>query len=465
MEHLMQSALHAFKTLQKTSPTIKAKLLNDIADGIDQNKDLILKTASQETNLPEPRLEVERGRTCFQLRTMAKEIEQGTWQEIVVDQAIPDRQPMPKPEIRKMHIGIGPIVVFGASNFPLAYSTIGGDSVSALAAGCPVIYKVHPSHPVTSNIINNIIQEAVKVNGLPEGTFIHYETNDFDEVKKLVQHPIVKGVGFTGSFKGGMAIYDYAKERKEPIPVFCEMGSVNPVILLPNALKSKAEVWATNYSGSITNSVGQFCTNPGLILGIKGEELNIFTNHLTEAINKVNAAPMLSESIYNNYERRKGEVLAQSNVQKISANETTGVISGQPTIATVSGKEFMSNHLLHEEVFGPFSLIVECEDSEELKATLDVVEGQLTASIICEPEDNALASEIRDIAMYKAGRVVFNGIPTGVEVTTAMVHGGPFPSSTDSRYTAVGTEAIRRWTRPVSIQNCPIDLLPLALKN
>jgi NADP-dependent aldehyde dehydrogenase len=459
MENLLQSSLEAFKILQKLSPSVKAKFLNDIADSIDVHKDEILATASQETNLPLPRLEIERGRTVFQLRSMAKEVVEGSWQEKVIDQAIPDRQPMPKPEIRKIHIGIGPIVVFGASNFPLAYSTIGGDSVSALAAGCPVIYKVHPSHPRTSHIMNGIIQKVLQDNGLPSGTFIHYETNDFNEVKQLVQHPIVKGVGFTGSYNGGMAIYRYAQERKDPIPVFCEMGSVNPVILLSHALESKAESWANNYCGSITNSVGQFCTNPGLILGIKGDGLTSFTNHLVDAMNKVNAAPMLSESIYKNYENRKDEVLAQTNVHKISSNETTGQLCGQPTIAKVNGSDFISNALLHEEVFGPFSLIVACDDEVQLKSALKSVAGQLTVSIICEPNDYTQAADIRDIAMQKAGRVVFNGIPTGVEVTPAMVHGGPFPASTDSRFTAVGIEAIRRWTRPVSLQNCPPELL------
>jgi 2,5-dioxopentanoate dehydrogenase len=463
MENFLQSSLAAFKILQQTAPEIKAKLLNDIADAIDENKAAILSTASSESNLPEPRLEVERGRTCFQLRMMSAEIVNGNWLRKVVDVAIPDRTPFPKPEIRKMHVGIGPILVFGASNFPLAYSTIGGDSVSALAAGCPVIYKVHPSHPKTSHLINDLIQSAVKKNDLPEGTFIHYEAKDFDEVKQLVQHPIVKGVGFTGSYKGGMAIYKYAQERREPIPVFCEMGSVNPVMLLPEALKAKAEQWATNYCGSITNSVGQFCTNPGMLLAIKGPELDQFISSLTEQINKITAAPMLSQSIYDNYEHRKKEVLSQSNVTVVSDNITGQGTCGTPTIAKVEASDFINNSLLHEEVFGPFSIVVACDDEAQLAQAYDVLEGQLTTSIICESDDYALATSLMEKAMHKSGRVVFNGIPTGVEVTTAMVHGGPFPSSTDSRFTAVGIEAINRWTRPVSIQNCPLDLMPNAL--
>jgi 2,5-dioxopentanoate dehydrogenase len=464
MQNLLQSSQSAFKILQQTSPEVKAKFLNDIADAIDDNKAIILSTASAETNLPEPRLEVERGRTCYQLRMMASEITNGNWHRKVVDAAIPDRTPFPKPEIRKMHVGIGPILVFGASNFPLAYSTIGGDSVSALAAGCPVIYKVHPSHPKTSHIINDLIQAAVKKNDLPTGTFIHFEAKDFDEVKQLVQHPIIKGVGFTGSYKGGMAIYKYAQERREPIPVFCEMGSVNPVFLLPEALKTKAELWATNYCGSITNSAGQFCTNPGMLMAIKGPELDQFITILSEQINKITAAPMLSESIYANYENRKKEVLDQSNVSVVSTNASGSAICGNPTIATVDASDFINNHLLHEEVFGPFSIVVKCDDADQLAKAYDVLEGQLTTSIVCEQGDYALAASLMEQAMHKSGRVVFNGIPTGVEVTTAMVHGGPFPSSTDSRFTAVGAEAMNRWTRPVAIQNCPLDLMPKALQ-
>ncbi|MFM2394108.1 MAG: hypothetical protein RLZZ546_2090 [Bacteroidota bacterium] len=465
VEKIVERSYGAYVEAQKFSSKDIAKLLRNIADEIENIGENLLQTASEETNLPIVRFEGERGRTCMQLRMFADLVEEGSWKGVSIDTAIPDRKPLPKVDIRLSKLPIGPIVVFGASNFPLAYSTAGGDTASALAAGCSVIYKAHPLHPKTSLLVANAIEKAIADNGFPKDYFIHYIAEDFNDVKNLVNHQLVQGVGFTGSVKGGLAIQEYTKERAQAIPVFAEMGSTNPVILMPHAMNVNAQKWAENYAMAITMGVGQFCTNPGLLFGIKGEGLENFAKILTQKIETSKDFQMLHKGIHTNYETRKNEILAVSTVSKIAESSKSADFTAIPTLARVSAKEFIKHPTLHEEVFGPFSMIVECEDINELKSLLDIVVGQLTSSIIFEESEIEEVRNVLNVIQHKAGRVVMNGVPTGVEVCNSMVHGGPFPSTTDGRFTSVGSNAIYRWVRPVSFQNCPQALLPLELQN
>ncbi len=451
----------AFIEMQTKSSLDRATLLRDIAAEIENIGEVLLQIASEESNLPIARFEGERNRTCGQLRMFADFIEDGSWQQGIIDAAMPNRLPLPKPDLRMYNLPIGPIVVFGASNFPLAYSTAGGDTASALAAGCSVIYKAHPGHLKTSLLVADAIHRAIIKNKFPSNTFIHFVANSFDEVKALVTAEEIQGVGFTGSVKGGLAINEYAKARKQPIPVFAEMGSVNPVTLLPEALNKDAEKWADIYAGAITMGVGQFCTNPGILIAVKSEGLNRFTQKLSQKIAESKDFKMLHEGIFQSYESRKEEVLNVIGVRKLAEGVKSIEAAGIPTLAIVEGKDYIANPTLHEEVFGPFSMIISCENIQELKMLLSNFEGQLTASIICDETENVLAKEILEIVKFKAGRIVVNGVPTGVEVCDAMVHGGPYPATTDARFSSVGSSAINRWIRPVCYQNCPNELLPL----
>lgn len=460
IEQIVHASQSAFAAMQSKSTRQRAALLRDMATEIELLGEALLTTASEESNLPIARFEGERGRTCHQLRMFADLIEDGSWFVGPVDHAMPDRLPLPKPELRMYKLPIGPIVVFGASNFPLAYSTAGGDTASALAAGCPVIYKAHPAHAKTSLMVAGALDRAIKKNDFPEASFIHYVTNSFEDVKLLVMHAGIQGIGFTGSVKGGLSILEYTKARRQPIPVFAEMGSVNPVVLLPIALEKNAEKWAETYASAITMGVGQFCTNPGIILGVKSGGLDRFIQSLASKIGESKDFKMLNEGIYKNYENRKLEVISTDGVNVLAQGSKTNEGSGVPTIATVSGAEYAAHPTLHEEVFGPFSLIVSCETVDEMKVILQNFEGQLTSSIIFETEEQALATDVIDIVKYKVGRIVINGVPTGVEVCASMVHGGPFPATTDARFSSVGTSAIERWVRPICFQNCPEALLP-----
>ena len=450
----------------RTIPGIKrAELLKAIAAGIEGSSAKLLPVAMRETNLPEPRLAGEVARTCNQLRQFADMLLEGSWVEARIDTALPDRQPVPKPDIRKMFIPLGPVIVFGASNFPFAYSTAGVDTASALAAGCTVVLKGHPAHPETSGAVAQLITAALVQVGLPTDVFIHVESPGFEVGRMLVQHPHTKAVGFTGSFSGGKALYDYAQQRKDPIPVFSEMGSINPVYLLPDALKSRAEQIAGQYAASVTLSVGQFCTNPGLLIGIKGPELDLFSQKLSEAIGKTPSAPMLHRGIADNYSKKRMEALSQKGVSLLGQpGATTDPNHGTPTLATVAGKDFLVNSVLLEEVFGPYSLLVQAADQHEMELIANSVQGQLTTSIIAEPTDWKQFDSLIQIASEKAGRVIFNGVPTGVEVCPAMHHGGPFPATTDARFSSVGIDAIKRFVRPLSLQNYPEELLPEELK-
>ncbi len=458
-------AQQAFKKYSKTSGEDRAFFLRTIADEIMALGDMLIDTYMSETGLPKGRAQGERGRTVGQLRMFASLVETDNWREVKNDEAIPDREPAPKPDLRKMLIPIGPIVVFGASNFPLAYSTAGGDTASALASGCSVIVKSHPMHAGTGELVASAIIKAVKKTGMPNGVFSNMNSKGIEVGTKLVQHPKVKGVGFTGSIKGGRALYDLAAKRAEPIPVFAEMGSINPVIITENALNSRGEEIATTYAGSINLGVGQFCTNPGLLLAVKSEALTSFINVLGQRVIAYDAQSMLHPNIKRNYVNNSAMVSSQRGLEVIAEYDQVLEENYAPAkIVSVEGTAFLNNPKLHTEVFGPFSMVVQCDNEAQLVEIIKNLEGQLTGTIIADKEDYSGLTDIIDALQNRVGRIIFNGVPTGVEVCEAMTHGGPYPASTDSRFTAVGPNAIRRWVRPFSYQDFPEELLPDALK-
>jgi len=461
----VELAADAFKKFQKVSGTKKSEFLNEIANEIESLGEELIKAYCSESGLSEERALNERERTIFQLRSFANLVKEGSWVEATIDTADLSRQPIPKVDIRKMLVPLGPVVVFGASNFPLAYSTSGGDSASAFASGCPVIVKSHPMHAGTGELVASAIIKAVEKTNMPNGVFSNLNSSGIEVGISLVKHPKIKAVGFTGSIAGGSALNKMAAQRPEPIPVFAEMGSVNPVVILPNAVKIKGVDWAKTYANSITNGSGQFCTNPGLILGVKGADLNNFIQVLTEQIVKISPSCMLHPNISGAYERNKTKMLEQSGVKSIFNHPNkVSVNYGRQAIATVSGADFLANNKLHQEVFGPFSMVVQCENLKQIEAVISKLEGQLTGTILAEHELENY-QPIMNALQNRVGRIIFNGIPTGVEVCTSMVHGGPYPASSDSRFTAVGTASIKRWVRPISYQNWPNELLPDELKN
>ena len=466
VDRAVQKAKSAFDIYGKLSGSEKALFLRAIADNIEALGEKLIAVYMQESGLPEGRARSEKGRTMGQLKAFASLLEDGSWVEATIDTAQPLREPLPKVDIRKMLVPIGPIAVFGSSNFPLAFSTAGGDTASALAAGCPVIVKSHPMHAGTGELVASAIIGAARKTGMPDGVFSNLNSSDSEVGQLLTMHPGIKGVGFTGSTTGGMALYRLAGQRKEPIPVFAEMGSINPVILLPAALQENGGAWAAAYASSITMGAGQFCTNPGLILGIKGAALSSFIATLGSEIEKIEPYCMLHPHIHENYERGKNELSAQPSIIKVA--DHSGNISpnyAAQRVLAVDGVDFLGNSILHREVFGPFSIVVQCKDKEELLAVVRELEGQLTGTLLgTESEINGYPDIIAGL-MQKVGRLIFNGVPTGVEVCPSMLHGGPFPATTDSRFSSVGTSAIKRWTRPVSFQNWPAELLPPSLEN
>lgn len=442
----------------------KADFLRQIAVEIEHLGDNLIETAANESHLPLARLTGERARTTGQLRLFAEYLEEGSWVDAVIDLAIPDRQPLPKVDLRKMLVPIGPVVIFGASNFPLAFSTAGGDTASALAAGCSVIVKGHPAHIKTSTLVASAIQSAALKTKMPTGVFAHVE-GGIEVGQFLTQHPIIKAVAFTGSYTAGKSLFDLANKRKQPIPVFAEMGSVNPVILFPASLKERSESLATQLADSVTLGVGQFCTNPGLLIGLESEELTAFSNHFTCKMMQKNAAPMLHEGIAQNFEKTIENFSNQQDINIHSIEKDGNKLNGHPAVGIVSGATFLNNIILHQEVFGPFSLIVACKDINELNQIMDELKGQLTITIMAESSDLTSNKSLIETIREKCGRLILNNVPTGVEVTHAMNHGGPFPATTDTRFTSVGTSAILRFVRPLCYQNFPDDLLPDALKD
>jgi len=466
IQQAIELATDAFAVFKLVSGAKKSEFLNEIANEIEALGDELVKTYCSETGLPEGRAQGERGRTVFQLRSFANLVKEGSWVEATIDTADLNRQPIPKVDIRKMFIPLGPVVVFGASNFPLAYSTAGGDTAAAFAAGCPVIVKSHPMHAGTGELVASAIIKAASTTGMPNGVFSNLNSSDIEVGVTLVKHLQVKAVGFTGSIQGGRALYNLASQREEPIPVFAEMGSVNPVIILPEAVKSKGAKWAKTYASSITLGAGQFCTNPGLILGMKGSELTNFIKILSEEIVKIDPTCMLHPNIIGAFERNKIKMQEQKGLQTTATFEKeVSKNYGRQAITTVEGATFLANTNLHQEVFGPFSMVVQCENVQQLEAIISNLEGQLTGTVLAENGELENYHNIVSTLQNRVGRIIFNGVPTGVEVCAAMVHGGPYPASTDSRFTAVGINSIKRWVRPFSYQSWPNNLLPDELKN
>lgn len=463
IDRLLLEAWQAFFLFRKTTLKQRADLMRAIAGEMEAAGDDLIHTAMRETNLPETRLRNERARTLFQLTSYAAACEAGHWLEARIDTAVPDKG---EPDVRKLQVAIGPVVVFGASNFPFAYSTAGGDTASALAAGCPVIVKAHPAHAETSERVAQAIATAVAAAGLPKGVFAHVHGAGFETGKALVTHPHTRAVGFTGSYSGGRALFDWANQRKEPIPVFAEMGSINPVFLLPGKVKASARDLAAQLAGSITLGTGQFCTNPGLILGVEGEELDLFIKELGAAIEKTAPGTMLHPGIAKAYGEKRGAALSQPDVNTVAvAAAKPGENQGIPTIASAKASAFFNNPLLHQEVFGPYSLIIRCATTDELVKAAEHLEGQLTASLMATEQDIAENTALIEAVQNLCGRLILNGVPTGVRVCLSMQHGGPFPATTDSRFTSVGADGIKRWVRPLAYQGWPDAALPDALKN
>jgi 2,5-dioxopentanoate dehydrogenase len=459
----LKKSEQAFKEYRHISGKQKATFLRAIAEEIENLGDTLINTASRESNLPTARFMGERGRTMGQLRMFADYVEEGSWVDATIDTAIPDRQPIPKVDLRKMLLPMGTVVVFGASNFPLAFSTAGGDTASALAAGCPVVVKAHPAHIETARLVASAIEKAAVRTKMPEGVFAQIE-GGIDVGTYLVKHPSVKAVAFTGSYAGGKALFDIANKRKQPIPVFSEMGSINPVILFENALAQRGETLSTQLADSVTLGVGQFCTNPGLIIGIESDSFNIFLEGFKAKMQAKTAAPMLHQGIANTYKKGVEKMQNQAETDVLTVSETNNALNGHPSVGVVNGATFLKNKALHHEVFGPFSLVVKCKDKGELKRVIEKLEGQLTATLMAEPSDLKKQAALIDAVSEKCGRIIINNVPTGVEVTHAMHHGGGFPATTDSRFTSVGTSAIVRFVRPLCFQNFSNDLLPDALK-
>ncbi|QBJ85430.1 aldehyde dehydrogenase (NADP(+)) [Chryseobacterium gleum] len=461
IDRRIQMAAEAFQFLKNTTISERAEFMNAVADQIEALGEELLTVTHAETSLPLARLTGEKARTVGQWRSYAKAVAAGIYTEARIDLARPEKQ---KGDLRKYNVGIGPVVVFGASNFPYAFSTAGGDTASAIGAGCPVIIKAHPAHPQTSQIMADAITTVVKAFGWPEGIFSHITGTSYEIGTYLTQHPDIRAVAFTGSFTGGKALFDIASRRKDPIPVFAEMGSINPVFAFQNLLETKAEALAKEYITSLTLGVGQFCTNPGVFIGLKGNPLDRFINALKEEIQETTPAKMLHKGIFESFEKNKSIAIEQPDVELIASAETESS-SGNATVIKTSAKNFINNPVLSEEVFGPFGIVVECETEKELMEIARQLKGQLTITIAATHVDvrdnNALITVLKD----KCGRLLFNGMPTGVEVVYGMQHGGPFPSTTDSRFTSVGPDAVKRFVRPISFQNWPDEFLPDELKN
>jgi len=465
-EYAVNKALDAYSIFKRKSGKEKALFLKTIADEIELVGTSLIERACAESGLPEGRITGERGRTVTQLRLFASVLEEGSWVEASLDSPLPNRVPAPRPDIRKMLQPVGPVVVFTASNFPLAFSTAGGDTASALAAGNPVIVKVHPYHAGTNELVAGAIIRAAQKTGMPNGVFSSLNAIDFSVGQQLVLHPAVKSVAFTGSFSGGKSLFQLAQKREEPIPVFAEMGSVNPVILLPEKVKGNSSGLAATLASSINLGAGQFCTNPGVLIALKSEETELLKSELAVQVNKLLPEKMLHQNISKNFEQKTAHFFGNQEVKKLAeSSEESLALQGRPVVATVSGKDFVKNPSLAEEIFGPFSLLIECDGSEELTQVLKAFKGQLTASVMGTSGDILQFRAQIEILQEVVGRLIFNGVPTGVEVCHSMQHGGPFPATTDSRFTSVGVDAIKRFVRPVAFQDAPESYLPDELKD
>ncbi|KLE35945.1 aldehyde dehydrogenase (NADP(+)) [Aurantiacibacter luteus] len=450
----------AFDAYRATSSEARAAFLEAIGDEIMALGDPLLKRAELESGLPAARLTGERGRTVGQLRLFADLVRSDRWRGVRIDPALPDREPLPRPDLRLRMIPLGPVAVFGASNFPLAFSTAGGDTASALAAGCPVVVKGHPAHPGTDSMVAGAIARAAEKTGMPTGVFGHVMGTGNELGAALVRDPNIAAVGFTGSRAGGLALAAIAQEREVPIPVYAEMSSVNPVVLLPGALSENAAALGAAFVGSLTMGAGQFCTNPGLVIAVDSPDLRAFEAAAAEVVAGAAGQVMLTSGIREAYQAGVARLEAAAPVELLATGGDSLACQATARLFAVTGRAVADVPELLDEVFGASSLIVRCEDADELQSVLAGLEGQLTATLHLSASDHAQAASLLPILERKCGRILVNGWPTGVEVAHAMVHGGPFPATIDGRTTSVGTLAIERFLRPVSYQNMPADLLP-----
>ncbi|MEP3279141.1 MAG: aldehyde dehydrogenase (NADP(+)) [Stappiaceae bacterium] len=463
VDQAVKAAEEAFWTFGYSSRAERATLLRAIAEEIDARGEDITAMGVKETGLPEVRLNGERGRTVGQLRLFADHIEKGDYLDTRHDGALPDRQPLPRPDLRLVQRPIGPVAVFGASNFPLAFSTAGGDTAAALAAGCPVVVKGHSAHPGVSDIVSQAFDAAIKKTGVHPGVFSQIQGGNRAVGQALVQHPLIKAVGFTGSLGGGRALFDLCAARPEPIPFFGELGSVNPMFLLPNAMAARGEAIGQAWAGSLTMGAGQFCTNPGIAVVLAGADADAFTAAAAEALKGVGEQTMLTAGIASAYHSGRDRIAATGTVREVMTS-SCDLRSATPYLYSVSAKDWLANEALGEEVFGPLGMIVVAESSDEMMAIAKSLVGQLTCTLHMDDGDTDTARSLVPVLERKAGRLLANGFPTGVEVCDSMVHGGPYPASTNFGATSVGTMAIRRFLRPVCYQNLPESILPDDLK-
>jgi 2,5-dioxopentanoate dehydrogenase len=465
VEQACRLAQSAFDPYRQTPLDVRAIFLDTAATKILELGDQLLERASQESGLPRARLEGERSRTIGQLRLFAELVRQGDFLCLRIDHASPDRTPLPRPDLRLRKIPLGPVAVFGASNFPLAFSAAGGDVASALAAGCPVVVKGHPAHPGTSELAASALSAAAQECGLPNGTYSHLSGPSNELGATLVSHSAIKAVGFTGSRAGGLALLKIAAQRAEPIPVYAEMSSINPVVILPGALRARGASIAAGFINSLTLGAGQFCTNPGLLLALQSPELEAFMTAAAQTLSKSVAGQMLSASISARYQESLWRLEANKTVSVVARGMAGGDRMAQSALFTATGQDFIKHAALSDEIFGPSALVVVCRDLAQLHQILQQIEGQLTVTLHLEAEDHALAATLLPALELKAGRILVNGWPTGVEVSPSMVHGGPYPATSDSRSTSVGTLAIERFLRPVCYQDLPAELLPGELQD
>lgn len=465
-EKAMELATQAFLTYKNTSRAVRAEFLNKIAENLESKRQAIVKQASLETGLPNARLNGELSRTCNQLKLFASLLDDKDFLDIRIDEALPKRTPVPRPDLRYYKIGLGPVAVFGASNFPLAFSVAGGDTASALAAGCPVVVKAHNSHLGTSDLVGQVIQSTAKQLGLPEGVFalIYGEGNEIGQ--KLVAHPAICAVGFTGSRTGGMALFKIANERTQPIPVYAEMSSINPVYIMPEALKQKGANIGKALVSSMLMGAGQFCTSPGLVFVVNDEGFDDFVESAKDTLSSADSQTMLNAGIAKQFDSQVTRLKEINGVQLLATSQEKAHSNAcQGQLFLVDASEFTKNNTLQEEVFGSLGLIIKCKSVSEFLTLSEALEGQLTASIhAVDADHNGELIKLLQLLERKVGRLIYNDFGTGVEVCDAMVHGGPFPATTDGRSTSVGTAAIERFLRPVCYQNMPKALLPEDLR-
>ncbi len=468
VERAFEAAARAFSAYRQLEPGAVAAFLERIAAEIEAAGDELLQRASLETALPVDRLTGERARTTNQLKLFAALAREGSWVDARIDRAIPDRKPLPKPDVRRTLVPIGPVVVFGASNFPLAFSVAGGDTASALAAGCPVVVKANRAHPGTSELVGEAVRRAIAASGVPPGVFSLIQGDRREIGMGLVKHPVTRAVGFTGSLAGGRALFDAASRRPDPIPVYAEMGSVNPVFLLPGALGERAEAIAEGLKGSVTLGNGQFCTKPGVVAAAAGPGLDPFLAKLSALVAAQPCGTLLHKGIFQSYEKGVGDLAAVAGARRVAVSTAAadrGKTQVQAALFETDLATFLKEPRLREEVFGPSTLVVRCGSPADLEKVARAMEGHLTATIHGTPQDLKDHAGLVALLETKVGRLVFNGFPTGVEVCPSMTHGGPWPATTDAHFTSVGTAAIYRWARPVSYQNFPDEALPAELRN